>query len=265
MRIKNFKMTKPYKTGLALSGGAARGMAHLGAVKALYEKDIRPDCISGTSIGAIAGAFIADGYDPEELLDIFLGKRMVSYLGISFGKVGLFKMSGLESALDKHLKAKKFEDLKIPLYVASTNLNSGKVEYFNEGDLIEKIIASASIPGVFTPVKINNALYADGGILDNLPVHPLKSKCKKIIGVHVNYTGPEDEIGSAMSIVERSFHLSIGARIAEIANECDLFIEPEELQNYRLMDISSGREMFDIGYEKTKKLLKERKSGHRKV
>lgn len=258
-------MKKPYKTGLALSGGAARGITHLGVVKALYEKDIRPDCISGTSIGAITGVLLADGHDPEELLEIFLGKRMLSYMGISFDKIGLFKMSGLKDSLEKNLKAKNFEDLQIPLYVACTNLNSGKVEYFSKGELIDRVIASASIPGLFTPVKMNNALYADGGILDNLPVRPLKEKCKKIIGVHVNYTGPEDKIGSAMSIVERSFHLSIGARIAEMANECDLFIEPEELQNYRLMDMSRGREMFDIGYRHAKNLLEERKSGPRKL
>lgn len=259
------KMAKPYKIGLALSGGAARGAAHLGVVKALYEKDIRPDCISGTSIGAIAGALLADGHNPDELLRIFLEKRLFSYLGITFDRIGLFKMSGLRNELEKHLKAKKFEDLKIPLYVTCTDLNAGKVEYFDQGDLIEKIIASASIPGLFSPVKIGKGLFADGGVLDNLPVRPLKDICKKIIGVHVNPTGPEDKLGSAMSIVERSFHLSIGARIKEIASRCDLFIEPGELQNYRLMDMSHGKQMFDIGYEYTKNLLEERDSSPRKL
>lgn len=258
-------MAKPYKIGLALSGGAARGIAHLGVAKALFEKNIRPDCIAGVSAGSIAGAFLADGHEPDELLNIFLGKRMFSYLGITLGRVGLFKMTGLRDALEKNLKARKFEDLKIPLYVACTNLNSGRVEYFNEGDLIEKIIASSSIPGLFTPVKINNSLYADGGVLDNLPVRPVKDVSKKVIGVHVNYTGPQDELGSAMSIVERSFHLSIGARISEMADECDLFIEPEELGNYRLMDVSRSREMFDIGYKYAKKMLEERKSSPRKL
>ena len=265
MSLNLFKMSKPYKIGLALSGGAARGVAHLGVVKALYEKDIRPDCIAGTSIGAIFGALLADGHGPEELLELFLGKRMVSYMGITFGKIGLLKMSGLRNDLDKHLNAKTFEELKVPLFIACTNLNSGKVEYFSQGDLVEKVIASASIPGLFTPVRINDALYSDGGILDNLPVTPLKSKCKKIIGVHVNYTGSEDEIDSAMSIVERAFHLSIGARIAETANECDLFIEPEELQNYRLMDMSMAQEMFEIGYAHAGKILEERKSGPKKL
>lgn len=259
MFFKSIYMAKQYKLGLALSGGAARGFAHLGVVKALYERGIRPDCISGTSIGAITGALLADGHDPEELLGIFTEKRLFSYLGISFKKIGLFKMSGLPDALEKHLKAKTFEDLEIPLYVTCTNLNSGKVEYFNKGALIEKVVASASIPGLFAPAKIDGMLYADGGILDNLPVTPLINKCKKIIGVHVNPTGPEDHIESAISIVERAFHLSIGARISEIAKECDLLIEPDKLQNYRLMDISAGKVMFDIGYAHARKMLEESK------
>lgn len=253
--LKFIRKEKPCKTGLALSGGAARGFAHLGAVRALYEKDIRPDCIAGTSIGAIAGVLLADGREPDELLEIFLKRRLVSYLKISFGRIGLLKMSGLRSALEKHLKARTFDELKIPFIAAGTNLNSGQIVYFSEGDLIDKVLASASIPGIFAPVEINGQLYADGGILDNLPVRPLKDKCNMIIGVHVNYTGPQNKIEGAMSIVERSFHLSIGARIAETANDCDLFIEPEELQDFSLMDMSKGREMFEIGYRHTKKLL----------
>ncbi len=252
-------MAKKYKTGLALSGGAARGLAHLGVVKALYEKGIKPDVISGTSAGSVAGAFLADGHDPEKMLDIFLEKKLYQFLGLTFGKLGLLKISGLRDVLKKHLKAKKFEDLEIPLYVACTNLNSGEVEYFSEGDLLERVVASSSIPVLFTPVNMNGSLYADGGILDNLPVTPIRKKCKKLIGVHVNYTGPEKEIDSMIKIAERSFHLSTGARIREVAEECDLFIEPEELKKYGLLDVDKGKKMFEIGYKEAKKKLKESK------
>ncbi len=252
-------MAKKYKTGLVLSGGAARGMAHLGVVKALYENDIRPDCISGTSAGSIAGAFLADGWDPEEMLEIFLEKKIYEFLGLTFGKMGLLKMPGIKGVLKKHLKAKSFKDLEVSLYVACTNLNSGEIEYFNEGDLVEKVLASASIPVLFNPVRMNGSLYADGGILDNLPVRPIKDKCKKLIGVHVNYTGPEDNIDSMLKIAERSFHISTGARISELAKECDLFIEPDELRIFGLLDVGKGRKMFEIGYNEAKKILKESK------
>lgn len=253
-------MAKKHKIGLALSGGAVRGIAHLGVVKALYENDIKPDCISGTSAGSIAGAFLADGFDPEELLELFLDKKIYDFVGLNFGKMGLLRIKGIKDMLEKNLKAKQFKDLRFPLYVASTNLNSGKVEYFSEGNLVEKVLASSSIPVLFQPMEIDGSLYADGGILDNLPVRPIKDKCKKIIGVHVNYTGPEKEIESMLKIAERSFHLSTGARIAEMAKECDLFIEPSELRNFSLLDVSKGKKMFEIGYKEALKMLKESKA-----
>lgn len=252
-------MAESYETGLVLSGGAARGLAHLGVVKALYEKDVRPDCISGTSAGSIAGAFLADGYDPEEMLEIFMKRKIFDFLGLTFGEMGLLKIKGIKEVLEKHLKAKNLEDLNTCLYIACTNLNSGKVEYFNKGDLIEKVIASSSIPVLFIPAKMNGALYADGGILDNLPVRPIRDQCKKIIGVNVNYTGEEEKIDSIMKVASRSFHLSTGARIGEVANECDLFIEPDELKKYGLLDVDKGREMFEIGYKKAKSMLEESK------
>ncbi len=252
-------MAKSHQIGLVLSGGAARGLAHLGVVKALYENNIRPDCISGTSAGSIAGAFLAGGYDPEELLEIFLQRKIYNFVGLNFGNMGLLKITGIKEVLEKYLKVKTFEELNTSLYVACTNLNSGEVEYFNKGDLIEKVIASSSIPVLFIPSKMNGAIYADGGILDNLPVRPVRDKCKKIIGVHVNYTGAEDEIDSIVKIAERSFHLSTSARIMEVAKECDLFIEPEGLKKYGLLDVSKGREMFEIGYKATRKMLEDSK------
>lgn len=250
-------MAKKYKTGLVLSGGAARGLAHLGVIKALYEKDIKPDVISGTSAGSIAGAFLADGYDPEELLEIFMEKKIYEFLGLSFGKMGLLKIHGIKEVLQKNLKAKTFEDLNIPLYVAVTNMNSGETEYFNEGDLIDIVIASSSIPVLFIPSTMNGSVYSDGGILDNLPVRPIRDKCEKVIGVNVNYTGPEGKIDSMIKIAERSFHLSTGARITELAKKCDLFIEPEELKKYGLLDVGKGRKMFEIGYKKAKMMLEK--------
>jgi NTE family protein len=130
------------KIGLALSGGAARGMTHLGVIKALYERDIRPDYIAGTSAGAIVAAFIADGYEPDELLDIFMEKKILMLMRINFSKAGLLKMTGVRGVMEKYLRARNIEDLKIPIYITCTNLNSGMAEYFNRGEIIEKLLAS---------------------------------------------------------------------------------------------------------------------------
>jgi NTE family protein len=248
-------MAVTYKVGLALSGGAARGMAHLGVVKALYEKEIYPDLISGTSSGAIVGAFLADGYGPEELCDIFTERKLFEFVNISLRKQGLLKAKGLRELINTHLRAKTFEDLKTPLYVAVTNMNSGLIEYFCRGELIDVIMASSSIPVIFTPVKINDSLYADGGILDNFPIRPIKDKCDKLIGVHVNFAGPRDKLNGLKMMTERAFRLAIGRGVPELGRECDLYIEPTALAEFGLMELGKGREMFDIGYNAAMTML----------
>jgi NTE family protein len=250
-------MKNSTRIGLALSGGAARGMAHLGVAKALYERGIHPDIISGTSSGAIVGAFLADGHDPEELRDIFIEKKIFEFVNLSLRKQGLLKAAGLRELIETHLKAKTFEDLQVPLFVAAVNLNTGLIEYFSQGELMDVIIASSSIPVIFSPVKLNNSLYADGGILDNFPIRPIKEKCDKLIGVHVNFAGHKDEIKGLKMITERAFRLSIGRGVSELGSECDLYIEPRELADYGLLELGKGEEMFDIGYRTALKLLED--------
>ena len=250
-------MAGSYKIGLALSGGAARGLAHLGVVKALYENGIYPGIISGTSSGAIAGAFLADGYSPDELCDMFLEKKIFEFVTISWRKQGLMKAAGLRDLIRSHLRAKTFEELKIPLYITATNLNTGNVEYFNKGGLLDVIMASSSVPVIFTPVTINNQLYSDGGILDNFPIKPIKGLCEKLIGVHVNFTDKMDEISGLKMITERAFNLTIGRGVPLMGRECDLFIEPTGLAKFGLMDLGKGKEMFDIGYHAAKDLLED--------
>jgi NTE family protein len=249
-------MKNSTRIGLTLSGGAARGLAHLGVAKALYENNIYPDIISGTSSGAIVGAFLADGHDPEELRDIFIEKKIFEFVNLSLRRQGLLKAAGLRELIETHLKAKTFEQLQLPLFVAAVNLNSGLIEYFSRGELMDVIMASSSIPVIFSPVKLNNALYADGGILDNFPIKPIKGKCDKLIGVHVNFAGQIDEIEGLKMITERAFRLSIGRGVPELGRECDLYIEPRELADYGLLELGKGEEMFDIGYRTTIKLLK---------
>ncbi len=246
-----------YENGLVLSGGAARGFAHPGVIKALHDIGINPDCVAGTSAGAIVGAFYADGFAPEEIIELFKEKKVFNFVKVGLSRTGLLRMSGLENVLKKNLRSKKFDQLKKPLYVASTNFNTGKIEYFSQGDLVEKVVASSSIPVLFKPVEINGQMYVDGGVLDNLPHTPLKGKCGKLIGVHVNYTGPEKDIKNLMEIAERAFHLSIGARIKEISSELDIFIEPEELKHFSVTDVGEGDKLFKIGYDEAMRVLKK--------
>jgi len=170
---------------------------------------------------------------------------------------GLLQIGGVIKILKNCLNAKTFEELKIPLYVTATDLNNGKVVYFSKGDLLDPVIASASIPVLFQPVIINNIRYVDGGVLDNLPIRPIEKKCKILIGSFVNPVGYMEKISGLISIAERTFMLSMSKEIVEKAKRFDLFVAPIELRNYKILDPEKADELFSVGYKATKAKLKE--------
>lgn len=252
------KRTKKYHTGLVLSGGAARGFAHIGVLKALNEQGIFPEVVSGVSAGALAGVLYCDGYKADEIFDIFKDKNLMKFATITIPRDGLLGIENLRKVLETSLRAKTFQELQIPFYCNATNLNEGIAEYFHEGELIKKVIASASIPVLFKPIYINNTTYTDGGVIDNFPVYPIQDKTEHIIGVHVNPTGKMQSIKSMVKIAERSFHVIVNSRIKEMANNCDLFIQPEGLHQYGLLQASAGKEMYELGYKSTMNILKKK-------
>lgn len=256
MKFNLFSSNKK-KIGIVLSGGAARGYAHLGVLKALEEKDIYPQLISGVSAGALAGAFYADGMKPDEIFKVMHQNNIFKFAKLSIPRGGLLSIDNLSKILKENLKSKTFEDLKYPLYVAAANLNEGKIEYFHKGELVPRIVASASIPVLFKPIKINNTIYVDGGVFDNMPIDPIKEDSKRIIAVHVNPVGREDDLDSLMKIAERTFHLTVGSKMKEKAKQVDLYIEPKKLKDYGLLSVSKAKEIFEIGYEETQKALEQ--------
>ena len=250
-------MPVKYKTGIVLSGGGARGFSHLGVLQALNEAGIFPDIISSVSSGAIAGVFYADGYKPQQILKILNGNNRLDYLGFVLPKEGLMEMTGLTKILTKYLCARKFEDLKLPMYVAATDLNNGQIKYFSEGELINRIVASSSIPVLFKPVTIDDIDYLDGGIMDNLPVQPLSKNCKYLIGSHVNPIGNVGKLTNLISIAERTFYLSVASDVIDKAKQFNLFIDPYALKDFGILDPGKGNEIYEIGYKETKKKLRQ--------
>lgn len=253
---------KKYQTGVVFSGGGTRGFAHLGVLKAMNEAGISPDIICGVSAGAVAGALYADGMDPEEALDILTSKRMLKYINFVIPKTGLIKLNGFEKAMKKHLKAQNYEDLNIPLKVFAVNINSAEYHCFEEGPLAITIKASISIPILFPPIKIDGEFYCDGGVINNFPVEPLVGNCERIIGVNVNPLGTQRNLNNLKKIAERTFQLNIRSHTLERRKLCDLFIEPEGIGNYSLLDMSGGKEVFDLGYKAAKKAFKEKGWGN---
>lgn len=249
------KKFKEGKTGIVLSGGAVRGFAHLGVLKALNEADIYPDIISGVSAGSIVGALYADGHNPEEILEIFEKEKFFNLIKFIFNNSGLLDISGLRKLMEKNLSAKKFEELKIPLVITATNIKEGSTEYFSDGSLVDKILASSSIPVIFKPTKIKGSVYVDGGLTNNLPIEPIEKKCENFIGVNVNPLEENPQLQGLKNIAVHAFHLGIAAHINGKKDKFDMYIEPQELRKFGYFNISDSRKIFDIGYKETQKVL----------
>ncbi len=243
------KLFKKYKLGLVLSGGAARGFAHLGVLKAMNEKEMDPGIISGVSAGSLAGAFYADGFTPEETLEIFKSKKIFELMRLVLPRTGFLKVAGLKTILKKNLRSKNIEDLNIPLIIGATNFLEGRMEYFDKGNLVDCLLASSCIPVLFQVQTIDGVPYIDGGVMDNLPIYPIENSCKKIIAVHVNPLGREKKVNSPIHVAERTFHLAIASNIHRKKKLADIFIEPLALEKYGLLDTRKANEIYRIGYD----------------
>ncbi|MCC3144620.1 patatin-like phospholipase family protein [Halanaerobium sp. Z-7514] len=242
------------KIGIVLAGGGARGFAHLGVLKALEEKGIRADLISAVSAGSIVGAFIAAGKKPEEIMEIMKENDFFDYAKVTLPINGLMSLDNLNKNLEEHLEAEKISELKIPLYIAASNLVTGKIKYFKEGDLSKIVQASSSIPVLFSPVEIEGDLYVDGGLLDNLPVEPLKDQSDLIIAINIMPIEKTRKLDNLVEIAVRTFQLSVNRDQEKIKNAVDLFIEPEGLEEYHILDTKHADKLFDLGYKHTRKM-----------
>ena len=246
--------------GLALSGGGARGVAHLGAIKALEEAGIKIDQISGTSAGAIIGGMYAYGLPVEEILQAFIGIKPFRFLQPALTVRGFLKIDVLYKYLSQYITENSFDHLQIPLAIASTNVRTGETEYFREGLLIEAMCASSCIPVLFDPYAFNNELYIDGGILNNLPAEALKGRCDYIIGSHSNVIDDDFQATNFSNVTERALMLAITRNVVLSKELCDLIIEPVDLKSFKVMDISKVKDIYGIGYQAAKEQIKSLKT-----
>jgi NTE family protein len=237
------------KKGLVLSGGGARGISHLGVLKALEEFDVRLDCLSGTSTGALVGALYSYGMSPEDILDVIINTRFFSSLRPAWTWTGLVHLDGLRELILKLIPENTFEALKIPLTVAVTNLTRGRAEYLDAGELTSAILASCCVPVLFNPVQMNGQIYVDGGVTDNLPVRGIRDKCSVVIGSHCNFVSGEFDVKNFRSVIERSLLIAIHGNTVVSKSLCDVLIEPPGLGNLSVFDVRNAKTLFDIGYE----------------
>ena len=241
--------------GLVLSGGGARGVSHLGAVKALHERGIFPDIISGTSAGAIAGSFLAYGYTPDEILEIIIGTSFLRYVRPTLAGSGLLRMDRLEEIFRKYIPENTFESLKIPLIVSATDIFAGETVYFRQGELARPVLASGCLPGLFAPMEYQKRHLVDGGVLSNMPVEPLEGVADYIIGVHCNPFKLLHPPRSTREVVYRSLILAVHAKTKERFEKCNLLLEAPRLGDYSVYDLRKARELFVLGYRHARQVL----------
>lgn len=256
-----FNFLKKHNIGYALSGGGARGFAHLGALKALEERNLKPDIIAGTSAGALAGVLYADGFSPDEILDMFKNTSFKQFVEFTFPTTGLFRPTGLHSFLKKTLRAKTFEQLQIPFIAVTTDWKKAVTVNFSEGDkLIDSVVASCCVPLIFSPVNIDGLDYVDGGIFKNLPASTIREQCNVLFGVNVTMIMPPEEKQNLKYFAERTFTMMATSNTLADKKLCDVLIEAEGLDKYWMFDLSHIDAIYEAGYKSTVEKLSERRA-----
>jgi NTE family protein len=202
---------KAPRVGVALGGGFARGLAHIGVLKVLEEEKIPIDFIAGTSVGSVIGAAYASGISAKELEEIAALVRFKDFSRWTFSRFGLFSNDKMAVFLRKILRCKTFEELRIPLAIAATDIVTGDPAVFTTGDLIDPVRASCAYPGMFQPVRIENRLLVDGLLAHAVPAKPLRDMgAERVISVYLaaHWVKPEgprhvfDVIGQCFSIAQ---------------------------------------------------------------
>lgn len=257
-------MKKKQKIGLALGGGAARGFAHIGVIKALEEFEIPIDLISGTSIGSFIGAIYSAGnlkeFEKEIRSKNSFMRDVLLKLDPTFPKLSLMNGNEVIKIFKSLSSARTFEDLSIPLTTVTTGIEKNEKIECSDGDLINAIRASIAIPGVLSPVYINQRLCVDGGLVDPVPVESLYNMGADIT-IAVNLYGlysskHSQENYNIIDIVDRSAKIILNniAQLSFKIHSPDILIEPP-IDEFKGWDFHKSSDLIEIGYQETKRVL----------
>jgi len=240
-----------YALGMVLSGGGARGLGHVGVLKALIEEGIEPQVLSGTSAGAIVAALHAAGYSPAEMLEFFVRKNPFRLSKLTLSKPGIFDTDKAVGDFAEYFPEDSFEALHKPIFLTATDLVAGKLEVFASGRLIPAILASASTPLVFAPTEVDGRLYSDGGILDNFPVEPLIGHCDVILGSYASELRAvaRRDLKTSLAVSQRALEIAMYHSSRRKFHHCDLVIRLAELSAFGIFETKRFEQMMEIGYE----------------
>ena len=240
---------RPPRIGIALGGGFARGIAHIGVLKVLEEENIPIAFVAGTSVGALIGAAYCSGHSPAELEEMATRVRFKHFARWTLSRFGFASNQRMIGFLNSTLKVRSFEELRIPLAVTATDFSTGEGVVFHSGPLVEPVRASCSYPGMFQPVKIRNRYLVDGMLAHAVPSLPLREMgAERVISVHLKGRWMNGEEGPRhlFEVIGQCFAIAQELNCEPWKKASDLVIEPD-VNGYKYDDFSHSAELIRGG------------------
>jgi NTE family protein len=240
--------------GLALGGGFARGIVHVGVLKVLEQEGIPVSFVAGTSVGALIGAAYCSGVSPAELEEIAARVRFKDLARWTLSRYGFATNMRMITFLKKILKVHTFEELQVPLAVTATDFGSGEGVVFRTGPLVDAVRASCAYPGVFLPVKVNGRLLVDGMLAHSLPTKPARDMgADKVLAVSLrsHWKGNTDGPRHIFDVIGQCFSIAQDVNCAQARSRADLVIEPD-VTGFRYDDFERSAALVKIGEEATR-------------
>ena len=245
---------KSFKLGLALGSGGAKGMAHLGALKAFEEEGIEFDCVAGTSIGSIVGGLYAKGYNSSDMLSLL---REVGISDAQFMLMFALGVVNLKDMINKFTGGAHFSDLKKPFKAVAVDLDEGKEVVFSEGDLSVAMASSSAIPP-FPSVKVNGKRLVDGAYLNYVPADLVKDMGADCV-ISINLGKGKDTNQGIKRILDEMYpdnNVPLAERSAKCYEYSDFVLEPG-LEQFSTSSLTGLEEMYAIGYSTAKEKMSE--------
>lgn len=244
--------------GLALGGGFARGIAHIGVLKVLEEEGIPVRMIAGTSVGAIMGAAYCSGITIPELEEIAHRVRFTTFARWTLSRFGFATTDRMVAFLQRTLKVQTFEELRIPLAVTATDFNTGKGEVFSSGSIVDPVRASCAYPGMFLPVEIRGRWFVDGMLSYPVPTRPLRATgMERVLGVQLKgqwskTTAPRH----LFDVIGQSFAIAQDMMSETWKGAADIVIEPD-VAGFDYDDFKRAGELIRVGEQAMRRALPE--------
>lgn len=242
--------------GVALGGGFARGIAHVGVLKVLEEEGIPVNFVAGTSVGALIGAAYCSGLSISELQELAHKVRFTTFARWTLSRYGFATNMRMVSFLTRTLKAKSFEHLRIPLGVVATEFNSGNGVVFRDGSLIDSVRASCAYPGMFLPVNIDGRCFVDGMLSHPVPSLPVREMgAQRVLAVHLKgswscKTAPRH----LFDVIGQSFAIAQDRMSQRWRDEADVVIEPD-VAGFDFDDFKRADDLLRVGEQAMRKAL----------